>query len=95
VTGTAGSVATPVASLDFAPYIAWWGTVVAAGVVTWISLRNRLLPRWIGFVSIPFAVAPVAFMLARGLPGTSLLGTVWMVIVSLGLVVGGRSGRQA
>ena len=77
--------------LDFAPYIAWWGTVVAAGVVTWISLRNRLLPRWIGFTSIPFAVAPLAFMVASGLPGMSLLGTLWMVIVSLGLVVGGRT----
>jgi len=81
--------------LDFAPYIAWWGTVVAAGVVTWISLRNRLLPRWIGFVSIPFAVAPLAFMVASGLPGMSVVGTAWMAIVSLGLVVGGRRVRPA
>ena len=73
--------------LDFAPYIAWWGGAMAAGVVAWLSLRDGLLPRWIGIVSALFFLVPVGFMVATGLPGfPGVVDGLWLVIVSLGLL---------
>jgi hypothetical protein len=80
--------------LDFAPYIAWWGAAVAAVVVVWLSLRDRLLPRWVGLVSVPFALAPLVFMGATRLPGfPGVVGSAWLAIVSAGLAVSGRRAR--
>jgi hypothetical protein len=77
--------------LDFGPYIAWWGAAIGAASMVWLSLRDRLLPIWIGVVSALFALAPIGFLVATGLPG--LLGVVdplWLVIVSLGVAFSRR-----
>lgn len=72
--------------LDFAPYVAWWGVCFAAMATIWLSLRERALPRWFGVVSIPFVVAPVAFMAATGLPGfPGVVDPAWLALTSLGL----------
>lgn len=63
-------------------------------VFAWVAVRDRLLPRWIGWVSVPFVLAPWVFMGATGLPGfPGVVDSAWLVIVSLGLALGGR--RQA
>lgn len=72
--------------LDFAPYVAWWGVCFAAMATIWLALRERTLPRWLGVVSVPFVVAPVAFMAATGLPGfPGVVDQLWLAITSLGL----------
>lgn len=82
--------------LDFAPYVAWWGVCFAAMAVTWLALREKLLARWLGWVSVPFALAPVIFMGATGLPGfPGVVDGVWLVIVSLGLAFSRRGGAAA
>jgi len=80
--------------LDFAPYIAWWGVCFAAVAMMWMSLRERLLPRWIGLVSILFVLAPVGFMAATGLPGfPGVVDALWLTIVSVGTTVSVRRQR--
>lgn len=77
--------------LDFAPYVAWWGVCFASIALGWLSLKERLLPRWVGVVSIPFVLAPVAFMAATGLPGfPGVVDGLWLTVVSVGIAVGLR-----
>ena len=70
--------------LDFGPWIAWWGGAIAAGVIAWLSLRDRLLPLWMGAVSALFAVVPIGVLIVTGLPGLPAVSTVWLAIISLG-----------
>ena len=37
---------------DSAPYLAWWGVVVAAAGVVWLAFRERLVVRWVGVISV-------------------------------------------
>ena len=57
--------------LDFGQLLGWWGAVVAAVCVATLSLRrNRVLPRWMGVVSIaPAAAGARAWPSSIGLPG--------------------------
>ena len=72
--------------LDFGPYIAWWGAAIAAAAMAWLGLRDQLLPRWIGAVSALFALVPIGFLVATGLPGfPGVVDQAWLVIVSLGV----------
>ena len=80
--------------LDFAPYIAWWGAAFAAVVMVWLAFRDRLLPRWIGAVSALFALAPIAFVVATGLPGfPGVVDQLWLVSVAIGVAFG-RTGKR-
>lgn len=73
--------------LDFGPYVAWWGAAIAAAVVSWLSLCDRLLPVWIGGVSALFALVPVGALVATGLPGVpGVVDQLWLVIVSVGVL---------
>ncbi len=73
--------------LDFAPYLAWWGVTFAAMAMAWLALRDRLLPRWLGVVSIPFVLAPLAFVVGTGLPGFTAIDSIWLAVASAGLAV--------
>jgi len=80
--------------LDFAPYMVWWGVCFATIAMTWLSLRDRLLPRWVGVLGVPFSLAPVAFMAATGLPGfPGVVDSTFLTIVSIGMAI--RLGRDA
>jgi hypothetical protein len=82
--------------LDFAPYMVWWGVCFAAIAMTWLSLRDRALPRWIGVVGVPFSLAPIVFMAATGLPGfPGVVDSLWLTIVSVGTFLGGRRAASA
>jgi hypothetical protein len=73
---------------DFAPYIAWYGVAMAAIGVSWFSLREHRLPIWHGIVAAVFAVVPIAFLVATGLPGfPGVVDPFWMVIFGVGLAV--------
>lgn len=80
--------------LDFAPFVVWWGVCFAAMAMTWLSLREKVLPRWVGVLGVPFVLAPVAFVVATGLPGfPGVVDSAYLAIVSLGLAR--RFAREA
>lgn len=73
--------------LDFGILLAWWGAAMSAGCVAAVSLRaDRLLPRWMGIVSVVLLIMPVGLALATGLPGlVGLFMPVWLVVLSIGM----------
>jgi hypothetical protein len=73
---------------DFAPYIAWYGVAMAVIGVAWFALREHRLPIWHGIVAAVFAVLPIAFLVATGLPGfPGVVDPFWMIIFGIGLTV--------
>ncbi len=71
---------------DLAPFFAWWGVAVAAAGVAWLSLRHRLLPRWIGVLSALAFVLPTAFLAITGLTGfAGATGPIWLLVASIGV----------
>jgi len=81
---------------DLAPFLAWWGVAVAAAGVAWLSLREKLVPTWMGLISVVAAAAPLAFLVATGLTGfAGVAGPLWLAVVSGGLVVRGEKPAPA
>jgi hypothetical protein len=74
---------------DFGSFIGWVGVTVAAGAVAWLSLRERVISRWIGVVSVVAVLLPLGLLLATGLPGfPGVVGGLWLTVASLGLAFG-------
>jgi hypothetical protein len=72
---------------DSAPYFAWWGVVVAAAGVAWLAFRERLVVRWVGAVSVLAVLAAFAWLALTGLTDFGgLVGPVWLILASVGLV---------
>ncbi len=76
--------------LDFGSLLGWWTTGVAAVAVAVLALRPaRLLPRWMGVVSVLLLLPPVVLALLTSLPGfIGFTMPIWLVVVSLGMVFG-------
>lgn len=75
---------------DFGSYIGWFGVTVAAGAVAWMSLRERVLPLWIGLFSLVPVLAVVGFTGGTGLPGfPGVVSPIWMAIAFAGLALQG------
>lgn len=78
--------------IDFAPFMAWYGVAMAAAAVSWLSLRERRLPIWIGILSFIFVVVPFGFLVTTGLPGfPGIVDPFWLILTSIGLAVTLRS----
>lgn len=76
---------------DLAPFFAWLGVIVAAGAVAVLALRARVLPRWIGAVSVLAVLPPLGFLLGTGLTGFSgVTGPIWLAVVSAGILLRGH-----
>ncbi|OHV41828.1 MULTISPECIES: hypothetical protein [Pseudofrankia] len=74
---------------DFGPWIGYLGVVVAAGAVAWLGLRDRLVSKWLGIVSLipPLAVLFMACTMSiAGFPG--MVGPIWLIIAFAGLSLG-------
>jgi hypothetical protein len=72
--------------VDFGPYVAWWGTTVAAAALAVVAFRAHAVPRWIGAVSALAVFIGIAPLLLTGLPGMpGVIGPVWLAVVSLGM----------
>lgn len=77
---------------DLAPFFSWLGVIVAAGAVAVVSLRHRLLPRWMGVVSVLAVLPALGMLLAFGLTGfVGITGPIWLVAISTGLLVRGEA----
>lgn len=75
---------------DFGSYIGWFGVTVAAGAVAWMSLRERVIPLWIGIFSLIPVLAVVGFTGGTGLPGfPGVVSPIWMAIAFTGLALHG------
>lgn len=74
--------------LDFGSLLGWWTTGVAAIAVATLALRRaRLLPRWMGVVSILLLLPPVLMALTTSLPGfIGFTMPIWLVVISLGMM---------
>ena len=74
--------------LDFGTLFGWWGALVGAVCVATLALRRgRLLPRWMGALSILLVLPAVAFAVGTGLPGfPGLTRPIWLAVTSIGMV---------
>ena len=71
---------------DLAPFFAWWGVAIAAAAVAWLALRERLVVRWVGAISVLAALAPLTFLAVTGLTGfAGVVGPVWLLLASVGM----------
>lgn len=76
---------------DLAPFFAWLGVIVAAGAVAVLALRQRVLPRWVGAVSVLAVLPPLGFLFITGLTGFSgITGPIWLAVVSAGIWLRGE-----
>ncbi|WP_232677452.1 hypothetical protein [Nocardioides sp. R-C-SC26] len=74
---------------DFGAYIGYLGVTVAAGAVVWMSLRERLVSRWIGIFSILPILPVVVTVAAFGLPGfPGVSSGLWLIVAFAGLAFG-------
>jgi hypothetical protein len=75
---------------DSAAYFAWWGVQIAAGLVAWLSFKDRALPVWFGVVTVilllPSVVVFISFGALNGAGGT---GPIWLILASLYLALRG------
>ena len=61
--------------------------MAAVCVATLALRRNRVLPRWMGVVSILLPLPAVALAVTIGLPGfVGLTMPIWLVVISIGMV---------
>jgi hypothetical protein len=65
----------------------WAGAAVTAGAVAVAALRHGALPRWIGWVSAVAGVVVLGFSLIPLQYMSGMVGCVWLLVVSVGLLV--------
>jgi hypothetical protein len=74
---------------DFGSFVGWLGVVIALGAIAWMSLRERTVSRWIGFVSLVPVLAVTVMGASTGLPGfPGIAGPPFLAIVFAGLAFG-------
>lgn len=80
---------------DSAAYYAWWGVQIAAGLIAFMSFRDRTLPIWFGVVTV-IALLPtvVVFFMIGALNGAGGTGPIWLILFSLYLALRGLREPQ-
>lgn len=74
---------------DFGSFIGWLGVLIAAAAVTWMSLRERTVSRWLGWLGAVLVLIPVAGFLVMSVPGLpGITMPLWMLATFLGLTYG-------
>ena len=74
---------------DFGSFIGCLGVTVAAGALAWMALRERLISRWIGVISVLALLPVIVTVAAFGLPGLpGVFGGAWLVVAFTGLALG-------
>jgi hypothetical protein len=83
--------------LDFGSLLGWWGVTMSAVAVAVLAFRRaRLLPRWMGVVSILLLLLPVGAAVATSLPGlVGFFMPIWLLVVSIGMVFSTQARADA
>ncbi|MDZ5619888.1 hypothetical protein [Nocardioides bizhenqiangii] len=80
---------------DTAPWTAWWGVLMMAAVVAFISLAGQGFSRWLGVLSVAALAMPIAVMAGSGaLAGAGFVGPIWLAIFSVIVALRGVSSRS-
>lgn len=75
---------------DTAPWFAWWGVLLAAGLVAYLSFRSRVVPRWLGVVSVIALLPPLGVMAGSGaVAGAGFIAPLWLVVASVTVALRG------
>ncbi|HET7735168.1 MAG TPA: hypothetical protein VFK52_04300 [Nocardioidaceae bacterium] len=78
---------------DTAPWTAWWGVLLAAAAVAWLSFAEGAFSRWLGAFSVVALIPPVAVMAGSGaVAGGGFIGPLWLLVASL--VIASRGLRE-
>jgi hypothetical protein len=82
---------------DFGPFIGWLGVVVAAGAMVVLGVRQRIVPRWIGYVSVLPVLAVLVNGVGLGVAGfPGMVGPLWMIVTFAALALRRTAaGQQA
>jgi hypothetical protein len=73
---------------DFGPFIGWLGVAVAAGAMVVLGLRERVVPRWIGWISLIPVLAVLGMSLGGAIAGfPGMVAPLWMVVTFGGLAL--------
>ena len=81
---------------DFAPFLAWWGIAFGAIGIAWLGIKERRVPRWLGFAGLFFALVPIGFVVGTGLPGfPGVIDPLWMIVFGTGLALSLRSATSS
>jgi hypothetical protein len=71
---------------DLAGYVGWFGVTVALGAIAVLSLRERLVARWVGVVCCVPVVVATLFLVGFGFPGISgLVAPLALLVAGVGL----------
>jgi hypothetical protein len=83
--------------LDFGTLLGWWGAAAAAIAVAVMAFRKaRLLPRWMGVVSVLFLLPPIGMAIGTSLPGlVGFFMPIWLVVISIGMAVSKKADAAA
>jgi hypothetical protein len=75
---------------DSVAYFAWWGVQIAAGLLAWLSFKDRTLPAWFGVVTVLVLLPQVVvFFMIGALNGAGFYGALWLILLSLYLALRG------
>ena len=68
---------------DTAPWTAWWGVLMMAAVVAFVSLTGQGFSRGLGVLSVAALAMPTAVMAGSGaLAAAGFVGPVWLAVFS-------------
>ena len=75
---------------DTAPWFAWWGVLMVAALVAFMSLAGQGFPRWLGVLSIAALAMPMAVMAGSGaVAAAGFVGPIWLAAFSALVAMGG------
>jgi len=80
--------------LDLGSWMVWWGGAAAALITIWLAFRERLVPLWIGAVSVLASLVFLGFLVGTGLPGMAVVSALWLTITSIGVAASTRFGTE-
>ncbi|HEX2578074.1 MAG TPA: hypothetical protein VHK88_17125, partial [Aquihabitans sp.] len=82
--------------LDFGTLLGWWGAAASAVAMATLALRrDRVLPRWMGVVSVVLLLPAVLMAVGMGLPGfVGFTMPIWLAVVSVGMIVSRRANAM-
>jgi hypothetical protein len=72
--------------VDQLQWVGWWGVSIAMACTAGLSLQVKVLPRWIGWLSVLFVTFVFVFSLVLALPySAGVVAGPWLLATSIGV----------